>query len=353
MKKVLCMILAMLFAVPLVGCGEKMPTEINVLTWKDYLPVSVADEFTVETGIKVNMKTANTNEEMLEELRKKDGTYDMVILSDYASDTAIKEGLLQKTDFSKMENMKYVNPGFQSKYYDKNNEYTLPYSAAGILIAYDPAKTPIVIDSYSDLTASELLNSIAFLDDESAILGITNIILGKDPANTVGLGENQKLLGKLNRNAMQTGGRYLEDLLISGDASVGVMFTSNLGFATAYNKKLEIVYPNEGFLCSIDVMAVPVNAKGAKGARMLMNYIHDPMVNGKIIPEISCSTVNLSAEQFMDAEYRDSDGYNIDSDKAEKGILMTEVPEEKMKPFRWTYNRYFMIKDEPTEQEAE
>ncbi len=343
----------MLFALSLAGCGEKTPTEINVLTWKDYLPVSVADEFTAETGIKVNMKTANTNEEMLEELRKKDGTYDMVILSDYASDTAIKEGLLQKRDFSKMENLRYVNPGFQSKYYDKNNEYTLPYSAAAILIAYDPAKTPIVIDSYSDLTAPELLDSIVFLEDVSAILGLSNIVLGKEPADTSNLKDNHAILRRFNRNAVKTGGKYLEDLLISGDASVGVLFTSDLGFATAYNKNLEIVYPSEGFLCSIDVMAIPVNAKGISGAEMLMNYIHDPMTNGKIIPEISCSTVNLSAEQFMDAEYRDSDGYNIDLDKAEKAILMPELSEEQTQAFEWRYNRFFLLREEAVEQEVE
>ncbi len=345
MKKVLCLILVMVFAFSLVGCGEKLPTEINVLTWKDYLPVSVTDEFTSETGIKVNMKTAQTNEEMLEELRKADGTYDMVILSDYASDIAIKEGLLQKTDFSDMENIKYVNPRFQSKYYDENNEYTLPYSAAGILIAYDPAKTPIVIDSYSDLLAAELLHSVVFVDDASAILGLSNIILGKNPANTDNFEENRKVLEGFERNAIQTNGRYLEDLLISGDAPVGVMFTSNLGFASIYNKKLEIVYPSEGFLCSIDVMAVPVNAKSALGAKMLMNYIHDPIVNGEIIPEILCSTVNLSAEQFMDAEYRDSDGYNIDSDKAEKSIFMTEVPQEKMDEFNKIYSHYFVAEE--------
>ena len=343
--------MAMIFVLSIAGCGEKMPTEITVLTWKDYLPASVIDDFTAETGIKVNMKSAETNEEMLEELRRKDGTYDMVILSDYASDIAIKEGLLQKTDFSKMENLKYVNPGFQSKYYDINNEYTLPYSAAAILIAYDPAKTPIVIDSYSDLLAPELLNSIVFLDDESAILGISNIMLGNEPSNVDNLIETQNILKAFNRNAKRTGGQYIEDLLISGDASVGVMFTSDLGYATTYNKNLEIVYPGEGFLCSIDVMAVPVNAKGVAGVKLLMNYIHDPMVNGKIIPEISCSTVNLSAEQFMDAEYRESIGYNIDADKAGKGILMSKISDEIMEEtFNWRYKRYFILK-EVTDQE--
>ncbi|MBR4030482.1 MAG: extracellular solute-binding protein, partial [Clostridia bacterium] len=132
MKRLLCLLLAGILVLTFSGCGkEVLPEQITVLTWKGYLPANILDDFTKETGINVKVRAAETNDEMLEELRINNGAYDMVILSDYAAETAIKEDLLQKTDFSSMENIKYVNKGFQSKYFDKNNEYTLPYASAG------------------------------------------------------------------------------------------------------------------------------------------------------------------------------------------------------------------------------
>lgn len=352
MKKLICLLLIGILLLSLSGCGTEVPEQITVLTWKNYLPASVLDEFTEETGIKVKVRAAETNEEMLEELRVNNGAYDMVILSDYAAETAIKEDLFQKTDFSSMENIKYVNKGFQSKYFDKNNEYTLPYASAGILIAYDPQNTAIVIDGYDDLLAPELYGTIAFLDDENALLGISNLILGLDADSSESFEENIEVLQKLKNNAVRIGGIYPEDLLITGDATVGVMFTSELGYAMQYNEDLEIVYPNEGFLCSLDVMAIPKNSKGAEGVYLLMNYIQDPMVNGKIMTEVVCSTTNLSAVQFMDAEYRNSDGYNIASDKADKGILMMQIPEQKQQEFSTIYQQYFKEKT-LTEEESQ
>ncbi|MBR4029961.1 MAG: extracellular solute-binding protein, partial [Clostridia bacterium] len=209
------------------------------------------------------------------------------------------------------------------------------------LIAYDTENTGIIIDGYDDLLAPELFGKIVFLDDENALLGISNLILGKEADAIESFEQNVEVLQTLKRNAIQIGGIYPEDLLITGEAKVGVMFTSELGYATQYNENLEVVYPNEGFLYSLDVMAVPKNAKGASGAHLLMNYIHDPMVNGKLITEISCSTTNISAEQFMDEEYRNSDGYNIDSDKAQKGILMKEISKQKQEEFSTVYKQYF------------
>lgn len=341
MKKLICLLLIGILILSFSGCGEKLPEQITVLTWKDYVPANVLEDFTQETGINVKVRSVETNEEMLEELRVNNAAYDMVILSDYAADAAIKEDLLQKTDFSDMENLRYVNPAYQSKYFDENNEYTLPYSVAGILIAYDTETSGIVIDGYDDLLAPELHGAVVFLNDESALLGITNLILGKESDSTESLDQNIEVLKSLKNSAMHIGGLYPEDKLISGEAKVGVMFTSRLGYATMLREDLEVVYPKEGFLYSMDVMAVPKNAKGSAGSYLLMNYIQDPMVNGKIIPEISCSTTNLSAEQFMEAEYRNSDGYNIAPDKALKGVLMREISEQKQQEFSAIYKQYF------------
>ena len=47
-----------------VSAAEARADVINVFSWEDYIDVDILDEFTDETGIKVNYYTFATNEEM-------------------------------------------------------------------------------------------------------------------------------------------------------------------------------------------------------------------------------------------------------------------------------------------------
>jgi spermidine/putrescine transport system permease protein len=56
-----------LFSLP--SCSRQAAApELNILVFSDYVPQSVIDGFTKDTGIKVNVTTYDTNEEMLSKL---------------------------------------------------------------------------------------------------------------------------------------------------------------------------------------------------------------------------------------------------------------------------------------------
>ena len=38
--------------------------EVNLMTWGDFIPRAIIDEFTAETGIRVNYKEVTSNEDM-------------------------------------------------------------------------------------------------------------------------------------------------------------------------------------------------------------------------------------------------------------------------------------------------
>src|SRR5262247_669648 len=51
--------------------------ELNLFAWSEYVPQSVIDGFTKETGIKVNYETYASNEEMLSKLLSGATKYDL------------------------------------------------------------------------------------------------------------------------------------------------------------------------------------------------------------------------------------------------------------------------------------
>lgn len=344
MKKLTCVfsvLLCVLLVLPLAGCSNE-PKEITLLTWEDYVPEQVLKDFTASSGISVNVVTAETNEDMLALIEKDPSAYDLAIVADYAADTLVQKKLLSEIDTKDMENYKYVSDGYKGKYYDKDNKYTVPYSTAGVLLAYDPTKIPFEITSFAQLLDPALKGAVSYVNDANAIVGIANMILESEPDTIKDEWETKKVVRTMSDSICSAESANPEDTLAKGEASVGVMFTSQLGYATAVNPNLEIVYPKEGFIYSIDVCVIPSKAKAPKNAEKLIDYIQDPMVNGKIMPEIGCSTTNTSAVQFMEDGYRGSKGYNIDPEKAGEGVLFRPLDEETQKNFNFIHKKYFI-----------
>ena len=70
-------------SVSLTGCGSSSKKaengELNLFIWTEYVPDSVISDFEKEYGIKVNVSTFSSNEDMLAKVKSEDeGTYDIV-----------------------------------------------------------------------------------------------------------------------------------------------------------------------------------------------------------------------------------------------------------------------------------
>lgn len=344
MKKITALLLCFIMLISLTSCGENDgPKEITILTLDNYLPQETIKEFTEDTGIAVKQVTASTYEQIQEMVEKNPSAYDVVIASDYIMDSLVKGNLLQEIDYKKFPNDKYVIPGYKGKYYDPENKFTVPYASVGILIAYNPYEAGIIIDSYAGLLAPSLKDSIVFADDSEVLVGISNLIVGKDAWHVAEVMDDTiKILHALSDNSYTVpANAYAEDALISGDASVGLLYTSQLGYAMYANPELEIVFPKEGFLASIDSMAIPAKADGKNYAMQFINYAHDPVVNGKLAQNISYSTTNISGKQFMDEEYR-NDGYNMKNDRVAECILFPKLEETTARRFENLYRQHFI-----------
>ena len=96
--------------------------KVYVYNWTEYIPETVLEQFTKETGIEVVYSTYDSNETMYAKLKliKKDG-YDVVFPSTYFVSKMGKEGMLQPLDHTLLPNKKDLDPQLLGKPYDQGN----------------------------------------------------------------------------------------------------------------------------------------------------------------------------------------------------------------------------------------
>lgn len=321
MKRLLGALLVLaLLMTGLAGCqsgGGDAKKELIIYTWADYIPQDIIEEFEQATGITVTYTYFTSNEEMLTRLQAVNGgEYDLVLASDYIIDIARKEGLLQKLDKSKISTFGDIDPNMQGQYYDENDEYVVPYAAGTPLIIYDPAKVDIEITGYEDLWNPALKDSIVIMDDARNVLGITLKTMGEsfnvtDPATIKAAGD--KLLDlKPNIRALDYDTPY--DKMISGETTVGYMFTPQVVWALDARPDLKVVYPKEGMGFGIDSFFIPSQAPNADSAHQFLEYILQGEVSARLSEftmYINCVT---TAKEFLPEEYLSNQALYIPSD---------------------------------------
>lgn len=287
---------------------KEEPKELNILTWADYINgPSILEPFAAETGIKINYDYFDSNEEMLIKLESLDGgTYDIVLASDYIIDIARKQELLYPLDKEKLTNWENIDPVFQSQFYDPNNEHTVPYVAGTPLIIYDPARVDIEIDGYESLWDESLRDSLVLIDDARNIIGITLKTMGEsfnvtDPGILEQASEKLMLL-KDNVRVLDYNRPDLP--LVSGEATVGYMFTPGVIWALEENPNLAVVYPKEGMGFGIDSLFIPVNAPNVDSAHLFLDFLLRPEIGAVIAEQQAYVCVNRASYELLSDEYK-------------------------------------------------
>ena len=77
--------------------------ELNLFAWSEYVPQSVLDGFTKETGIQVNYESYASNEEMLAKLMSGAASYDLIQPSEYVIEALVKEMVAADVEHARRE----------------------------------------------------------------------------------------------------------------------------------------------------------------------------------------------------------------------------------------------------------
>lgn len=306
MKKIAIALLAGLLCLPTLTACSTEAQSITLYTWEGMFPDEVLAGFTEETGIEINYATFDLDETMLAKLEATDGAdYDLVIADDYIIETVIAEGLAQELDTSLISNIDNVNEVFQGQFYDPDDAYTVPYGAGIITIVYDDTLVDIEIDSYEDLWDESLADSVGVVGNARVVNGIALKVLGEsyNTTDTAVLEEASELLNGLASNIRLIKDSNLQDDLLSGEISVGVMYSSQAFIASFSNPDLTCVFPEEGLGFGIMAQFIPSNASNVEGAHAFIDYILDPEISAMCYEWLGYYCTNEAAEDYINPDY--------------------------------------------------
>ncbi|RGD04225.1 spermidine/putrescine ABC transporter substrate-binding protein [Lachnospiraceae bacterium AM25-11LB] len=337
-KKIVSMILcAALAGSMLTGCGEKKEEdnkELVLYTWEGLFPQEVLTDFEDETGIRIISSNFDSNETMFEKVQQSDGKdYDLVIGDDYIIEQIVNNGLAKELDKEKLKNYDNINPLYQSQFYDPENKYTIPHGAGIPLIVYDPEQVDFEIQGYEDLWNPALEDKIATIASYRAVEGMVLLTMGKsmneqDPAVIKEAGEKLKELAPNIRMIQDTN---TQNALLNGEASVGILYTSQVIAALAENLDLKVVYPKEGLGFGIMNFFIPKNAPDTEEAYAFLDYILEPEVAAKCFDFVGYYCTNKAADELVNPDL-------VVPDSVTKGEIIQNVSAEAEEVYNqnWT-----------------
>ena len=309
MKKLLALLLTGALAVGcLTGCGGKEEKgELNLFTWDGMFPQEILDGFEEETGYIINYSNFDYDETMLAKLEETGGgEYDLVIADDYIIEVVIAEGLAQKLDTSKIATYDNLNPVFMSQFYDPTNEYTVPHGAGIPMIVYDPTLTDVEITGYESLWDPALEDNIAITANYRVINGMALLTMGEsmnteDLDKIAAAGEKLK---ELAPNIRVINDSNTQDFILSGEAAVGYLYTSQVVAALMTNPELELVVPKEGLGFGIMASFIPSQAPNPDAAYAFLEYINRPENAAKCFEYLGYYCTNKAAEEFISEDMK-------------------------------------------------
>lgn len=345
-KKMLSLIVitAMLVTM-LTGCGSKSSEgkngELNIFIWTEYVPDSVIEKFEKETGIKVNVSTYSSNEDMLAKVKSEsEGTYDIVQPSDYMVEQMASQGMLEELKTDELKNLSNIGESYLNPSYDPGNKYSVPYQGGVAGIAVNTSKVKKDITSYDDLFDSSLKNSIVALDDYRAVIGMTARSMGysmneTDPAV---LSKIQDKLLTLKNNVKLYDSDSPKSALISGDCTVGYVWSAEIALAMEENPDIKVVYPTEGAYLFMDNWAIPKGAKNYDNAVKFIDFMLDAENAQMVLEEFPYLSPNTKAVEAMGEDYSKNEAKNPPAEVIKKGEYVKNLDADTLKIYdeMWT-----------------
>lgn len=313
---------------------------VNVYAWGGEIPKSVIQQFEHETGIRVNFSTYDSNETMYAKLRSsKQSIYDVILPSAYFVERMQKQNMLTKLDQSKLPNLLHLDPRFTQNDYDKGNHYSVPMIWGATGIFYNQHWVKQRPTTWASLWDTHWRGQLMLLDDSREIFSIALMSLNYPPNDTDPIhikAAYEKLL-TLIPNIKLFGSDGIQAVIIDEDAIAGSAWNGDAFKAHAENKRIDFVYPADGFVIWIDCLSMPINPPHPDEAYQFINYILKPETAAKIALIEGHAITNLQGKNLLPKDIRDNTIVYPTDETMKRAHVQRDVGEDTIA----LYNQYW------------
>ena len=297
------------------GCGSSSGSEngqVIVYNWGEYIDPDTIEMFEEETGIKVVYDEYETNEIMYPKVESGAASYDVVCPSDYMISKMIANDLLTEINFDNIPNAKAniaVQYYEQSKGFDPDNKYSIPYCWGTVGILYNKTMVEEPITSWEQLWDEKYADNILMQDSVRDAFMVAEKLNGFS-MNTVDPTELEIVKNSLIEQKPLVQAYVVDqvrDKMIGGEAAIGVIYSGEAIYTQRENPDLEYVIPAEGTNVWIDSWVILKDAPNKENAEKFIDFMCRPDIALMNFDYITYSTPNQAAQELIeDEEIRNS-----------------------------------------------
>jgi len=295
-------VLAALIMPVIISCDSR--ERLYIYNWTYYTPDSVIEKFEKEFNVRVVYDEFASNEEMYAKLIAGGTGYDVVFPSKDYVPIMIRQGMLERIDHSKMNNLGNIDREvLRRAAYDPNMEYSVPYfyGAAGIVV--NTARVPNYERSWSIFAREDLRGRMTMLDDLREVIGAGLSYLGYS-VNTINASEVAAARDLINNSWKPNLVKFDAETFGKGYAN-GEFWVVHAFPEAVYEEIADLphllastvfFFPREGGPSYIDNMVILKDSKNIDLAHKFIDFIHRPEIYAEFVDDFGLpATVNVPA----------------------------------------------------------
>lgn len=270
-------------------------TTLYVYNWGEYISNGDDDSLDVNlafeavTGIKVVYDTYDSNEAMYATLSGGGVNYDILVPSDYMLSRLLKEGYLQKIDYTALENYHYIDEQYKYPEYDPTSEYSIPYAGGYLGVIYNNTMVdPEDVDgTWSLLWNEKYKGQILNIDNARDALATAQFALGID-VNTANLADWDKAAQKLTEQVPLLQGWVMDQVFAKMEGENAAItpyyagdyltMVDNMDENNGTGDHLSFYLPSEGTNIFFDAFCVTKDAQNYEAAMLYLDFMMEPYI---------------------------------------------------------------------------
>jgi len=260
---------------------------VNFTTWPSYFAQENLDNFTKETGVKINVAVFGSNEEMLAKLQAGSTGWDVFVPTNYTISTYRDLNLIEPLDLSRLANYDatQVEERFKSEGIIGGQVYAVPKDWGTTGFVYNSKSAPQKPTSWKefwDLAQNEWTGRAMVHDYQLTTIGNALKYYGYsfNSNDEKQLADAEKLLLAAKPHLFGINSDY-KPSLAAGDAWVSICWTGDAVQLQRDQPEFVYVLAKEGGEIWTDYYAVPKGGQNLDAAYALIDYLLMPANNVK------------------------------------------------------------------------
>lgn len=273
--------------------------------WGEYLPQSLLDSFTAQTGIPIEEVSYDDYGEAAIKIQQGE-IYDVVLLTPEQVLNLSRDNHLARLEAEAIPNKQNISPDFRNWSYDPGNMYSVPlvWGSSGLLVRTDRVSKPVT--RWADLWDSAYAGKVVIWPIADTMLPIALKALGysanaEDPAALEAALQHLLAL-KPASILVPSSTETVVPLLESGEAVIAVGWALDALYAQANHAPIEYVLPEEGSLLWVEVLSIPATSRHKAAAEQFINFMLSAEVAAQLPGLMGYAVPNDAAKALIPAD---------------------------------------------------